>query len=166
MEIRIRETGAVVFENAFFEYAQTQGMVGDAPLTEELVNQYGGDIVLEGNRPSNTRYKYALRTGVDQIDGKWYTQYTLTPSFTDIPATDTTPAKTVAEQEAAHIAETDSGQAKSIRNIRNAKLSQCDWTQLADSAADKAAWATYRQELRDVPAQTGFPWEVTWPTQP
>jgi len=31
---------------------------------------------------------------------------------------------------------------------------------------DKAVWATYRQALRDVPTQSGFPWEVTYPTQP
>jgi hypothetical protein len=30
----------------------------------------------------------------------------------------------------------------------------------------KVAWATYRQALRDVPSQAGFPWEVQWPTQP
>jgi hypothetical protein len=57
-------------------------------------------------------------------------------------------------------------QSRSVREERNTKLTACDWTQLADSTADKAAWATYRQELRNVPAQTEFPWDVTWPTQP
>ena len=31
---------------------------------------------------------------------------------------------------------------------------------------DQAAWATYRQALRDVPEQDGFPEEVTWPSKP
>lgn len=53
-----------------------------------------------------------------------------------------------------------------VREQRNKLLAECDWTQLADSPVDKAAWATYRQALRDVPAQAGFPWEVTWPTKP
>ena len=75
-------------------------------------------------------------------------------------------ACTVVSKTSEELAQQDAGQANSVRSQRNAKLSQCDWTQLADSAADKAAWAAYRQELRDVPAQTGFPWEVTWPTQP
>lgn len=57
-------------------------------------------------------------------------------------------------------------QAKAVRTDRNKRLAACDWTQLADSAADKAAWATYRQALRDVPSQTGFPWNVTWPDTP
>lgn len=53
-----------------------------------------------------------------------------------------------------------------VRQQRNSKLAECDWTQLADSTADKAAWGTYRQALRDVPSQAGFPWTIEWPTQP
>lgn len=53
-----------------------------------------------------------------------------------------------------------------VRDTRNALLAGCDWTQLADSTVDKQAWATYRQALRDVPQQAGFPWNVQWPTQP
>ena len=57
-------------------------------------------------------------------------------------------------------------QASQVRNDRNAKLAASDWTQLADSTANKAAWATYRQALRDVTGQQGFPWTITWPEQP
>jgi len=53
-----------------------------------------------------------------------------------------------------------------VRQQRNELLSACDWTQLPDSPADHEAWATYRQELRDVTAQAGFPWEVVWPEPP
>jgi len=53
-----------------------------------------------------------------------------------------------------------------VRQQRNELLSACDWTQLPDSPADHEAWATYRQELRDVTAQAGFPWDVVWPEQP
>ena len=42
-----------------------------------------------------------------------------------------------------------------IKLWRNAELTRTDWTQLADVPVDKAAWATYRQELRDVPDQGG-----------
>jgi hypothetical protein len=63
-------------------------------------------------------------------------------------------------------AEQNTSQAASVRTTRNAKLKETDWTQIADSAADKAAWATYRQALRDIPNQAGFPWEVEWPVQP
>ena len=53
-----------------------------------------------------------------------------------------------------------------IRNWRNAELSACDWTQLTDSQADKAAWATYRQALRDLPANNKDPKKIKFPTRP
>lgn len=56
--------------------------------------------------------------------------------------------------------------AEEIRSLRDAKLTKSDWTQVADAPVDKTAWATYRQSLRDVPSQSGFPNEVTWPTEP
>ena len=72
----------------------------------------------------------------------------------------------LAEQEAEYKALKDAEQAKNVRQTRNDKLKECDWTQLADSTADKQAWATYRQALRDVPNQVGFPWTVDWPENP
>jgi hypothetical protein len=57
-------------------------------------------------------------------------------------------------------------QAEAVRYERNAALSDSDWTQVLDAPVDQAAWATYRQALRDIPAQTGFPNEVTWPVAP
>ena len=52
------------------------------------------------------------------------------------------------------------------RDERNALLADSDWTQVPDAPVDQAAWATYRQALRDVPEQAGFPEEVTWPEKP
>jgi len=56
--------------------------------------------------------------------------------------------------------------AAKIRTERDIKLTESDWTQVADAPVDKAAWATYRQALRDIPSQAGFPNEVTWPVEP
>ena len=55
-----------------------------------------------------------------------------------------------------------------IRGQRNQLLKDCDWTQIADSTADKTAWATYRQALRDLPAtMTGDPRTFNdWPHDP
>ena len=53
-----------------------------------------------------------------------------------------------------------------IRLWRDRELVQSDWTQLTDSTADKAAWATYRQALRDLPAQNADPKKITFPTRP
>ena len=160
MQIRIRETGAVVFDNEFRQYAQTQGAIFGTPLTEEFINQYGGDVVFEGPQATGgTVYQYSQRAGVEQLDGKWYTKYVLGPVFTDGETT-------AAEQETAYKAMKDAEQAKSIREQRSTKLADCDWTQVDDSPVDKAAWATYRTALRNVPAQAGFPWTITWPESP
>lgn len=59
--------------------------------------------------------------------------------------------------------------AADMRRQRDAALCACDWTQSPDSpltAELKAAWAAYRQALRDVPDQAGFPDTIDWPTQP
>ncbi|CAB4173449.1 Phage tail assembly chaperone protein [uncultured Caudovirales phage] len=53
-----------------------------------------------------------------------------------------------------------------IRYWRNSELSNTDWTQLADAQCDKAAWATYRQSLRDLPAQNEDPQKLVFPTRP
>ena len=53
-----------------------------------------------------------------------------------------------------------------MRKQRNAFLAVSDWTQVADAPVDQKAWAAYRQELRDITQQAGFPNDVTWPTQP
>ena len=63
-------------------------------------------------------------------------------------------------------AEADS-QAHRVRVDRTLRLQASDWTQGKDIADEvSTAWATYRQALRDVPSQEGFPWGVTWPEQP
>lgn len=56
--------------------------------------------------------------------------------------------------------------AASVRQERNRRLAESDWTQTVDSQVDKPAWQAYRQALRDVPTQTGFPTNVVWPESP
>jgi hypothetical protein len=53
-----------------------------------------------------------------------------------------------------------------MRYMRNQLLAQCDWTQLADAPVDKQVWSAYRQALRDVPNQAGFPAKIDWPKSP
>lgn len=52
------------------------------------------------------------------------------------------------------------------RKMRDSLLAASDHTQLADSLRNKQAWATYRQALRDIPQQEGFPENITWPEAP
>lgn len=51
-----------------------------------------------------------------------------------------------------------------IRLKRNEMLSTTDWSQLADATEDtKQFFVSFRQALRDIPQQEGFPWNVVWP---
>lgn len=64
---------------------------------------------------------------------------------------------------------TEEQQEMQVRAQRNSLLTLCDWTQLPDApltAEQKQEWAEYRQALRDVPEQAGFPDAVIWPTIP
>lgn len=82
-------------------------------------------------------------------------------------ATDVQPDETVVDVIPALLLTTL--QCAELRRQRDALLASCDWTQGADSPLDattKAAWATYRTALRNVPQQNGFPDTVNWPTQP
>jgi hypothetical protein len=165
MNIRIQSTGELVSEQGFRALHPNTSL--PQQLTETIINDMGGDVVFEGPQATGgTVYQYSQRAGVEQIEGKWYTKYILGPVFTDRAATEDEPAKTAAEQEAEYKAMKDAEQAKSVRTSRGEKLKDSDWTQIADSTADKALWATYRQALRDVTAQAGFPWTVEWPETP
>jgi len=145
MQIRT-QTGQVMYEAEFRALHPNTSM--PQQLSEELLNEFGADVVLEGPQASPTRYQTAYANGVEQLDGKWYTKYS------------------VAEMDAEAITAKDVEQAKSMRDQRGEKLKDSDWTQVADAPVDKAAWATYRQALRNVPAQAGFPWTITWPDAP
>ena len=56
--------------------------------------------------------------------------------------------------------------ATQARGKRNSLLTASDWTQVADAPVDQTAWATYRQALRDITDQVGFPEVIDWPAKP
>jgi hypothetical protein len=53
-----------------------------------------------------------------------------------------------------------------LRLWRDAQLKASDWTQIEDAPTDKAAWATYRQALRDLPSQSNDPSKLVFPIAP
>jgi hypothetical protein len=62
---------------------------------------------------------------------------------------------------------TDEELAEAVRRERDGLVKDSDWTQLPDIPDSvRAAWSIYRQELRDVPQQQGFPRDVQWPVKP
>lgn len=61
----------------------------------------------------------------------------------------------------------DDERAGQVRSERNTKLAATDWTQGKDIPDNVSSqWAAYRQALRDITAQEGFPWDIEWPEQP
>ena len=104
-----------------------------------------------------------VQDGWTLVGGVW-----TNPPPPRVPTADEIAAEEAEEAaaQAANKAQSDAEQAASVRALRTQKLKDCDWTQIGDSTADKAAWATYRQALRDITKQAGFPWTVEWPVQP
>lgn len=91
---------------------------------------------------------YIKNNYAECIDGTWVQGYTVV---------------NLTEQE---LLDKNNTEAISYRNYRNKLLTDSDWTQVADAPVDKQAWAIYRQALRDITNQPGFPTEITWPTKP
>ena len=88
----------------------------------------------------------------------------ITPGILDV-LTQESFDEALAHEQAARIERTKN----EVRGRRSWLLNSCDWTQLADSpltAEKKAAYVTYRQALRDVPEQAGFPNTIDWPVDP
>ena len=145
-EYRIRETGeittnlATAFPNSSLP----------AVLSVEDFDSLGVDPVLEGAYPNATQFQVVCRDGVEEVEGQWFTKY----SVVDM------------EQEA--IDALTERQWSAIRQQRNAKLVNSDWTQIDDTPltnTDKQLWASYRQALRDITTQAD-PFSIEWPVSP
>jgi hypothetical protein len=147
MEIRLRSNGAVMTESELRRYCQENDGPSWGQTTPEVLEALGADPVFEGPQAQPTRYQTAFRDGVEQVNGKWYTKYSVADMDDD--------AKAAA----------DANQATSVRDERNRKLTETDWRFRSD-LTPSPAWIDYCQALRDLPEQSGFPWDVTWPTQP
>jgi hypothetical protein len=158
MQIRTND-GQVMYESEFRAYTLANGGPTWGATTLDVLTELGASVVLEGAQATGgTVYQYSQAAGVEQIDGKWYTKYVLGPIFTDGETT-------AVEQESAYKAAKDAEQAKNVRATRDIKLAETDWRFRSDMTPSQE-WKDYCQALRDVPTQTGFPWEVTWPDAP
>lgn len=110
-------------------------------IPTSVLEAHGVFAVKETNPPAVDKKTQTYSSSVELKDGVW----TQVWSTTELP------------QERAE---------NNIRSHRDGLLSDSDWTQVADAPVDSSAWAVYRQALRDIPTQAGFPYSVTWPTQP
>jgi hypothetical protein len=119
-----------------------------AQATDEMLASFGVERVFFSTPPELTDTQ-VLEEGTPVIaDNRWTQVWTVRDMTTE------------------EVASRNDTQAATVRAQRNNKLTESDWTQVADAPIDKAAWAAYRQVLRDVPSQQGFPWNITWPDAP
>jgi hypothetical protein len=155
MEIRIKATGQVMYDSVYRQYLLDNNGPSFDELTTEVMAELGIDPVLEGPQAATTPpYEISIRAGVEQIGDAWFTKYVIGPVFADDAS------------RTAYRATMDATKAASVREDRNNRLADCDWTQLADSTVDRSVWASYRTMLRNISADAGFPWSVTWPVSP
>ena len=116
-------------------------------------------------------YQVSVRDGVEQnANGDWVERYVARDMFQDTTEDGVTTTK--AEHEAAYQASLDAKVAEANRKKRDDLLSSSDWTQMNDSPLTnelKTAWATFRQELRDVTDLDAWPNLADpedWPVSP
>lgn len=118
------------------------------------------EAVLEAPKPDAGPYQYVARNGVVQdAKGNWVTAWEVREMFS------TDEDGTKAEKEAAYQAGLDEAVAKGIRTERGRLLAETDWMALSDVVMSPEMTA-YRQALRDITAQAGFPHNVIWPVKP
>jgi hypothetical protein len=118
-------------------------------VTDEIFARYGVMRVFFSTRPEIT-YAQDLKEGIPVFaDGRWNQTWVVVD---------------LSEEE---IASRTVEKAQEIRAVRNEELLKTDWTMLPDASVENyQQWADYRQALRDVTKQEGFPWNVIFPEQP
>lgn len=109
--------------------------------TQELLNTYNVFSVVVTNTPQFDPKSHKPVQSVEKINNTWTQTW-------------------IIEKLEANTA------SNNVRNYRNRLLKQTDWTQTEDSPVNKASWKNYRQALRDITSQSGFPYEVIWPVPP
>lgn len=164
MEIRNRKTGEVITVDELRR--KHRNVSFPHPITIDILDEYGYDAVMNGPAAEvSGPYEVSVRNGVKKIKGQWFTNYVVGPIFKKY-TDDEGKVVTVAKQKKEYRQGIDNRVAESVRTSRNQKLKETDWTQIPDCTVDKTVWKEYRQELRDISTQEGFPHDITWPEEP
>ena len=168
-EYRNRTTGEVKTQGAW--RAANPNMSLPRVWTAATLDALNLDPVLRSPAATVGAYQVSVRDGVVQdANGNWVENYVARDMFSDTTDEDGV-THTKAEQEAAYQAGLDAGVAEANRTKRDQLLTDSDWTQMNDSPLTnelKTAWATYRQELRDVTSLDEWPnlTDEDWPVAP
>ena len=142
-DFRIRETGEVISDSEF--RLRNKHTSFPRIIDEPLQDQFGIDMIFEG--PQNQGpppYSQTYRDGIEEIGGKWYTKYS------------------IRQQDKEPI---DKQHEENIRNRRDNLIKESDWRAVSDRELEPE-WKEYRQALRDITKQEGFPHDVEWPVDP
>ena len=166
---RIQDTGKLVDRNGLKRAFPNVSF--PKVITQQALSGVAADVVHKVSRPTATEDQ-TTRQGapVQNDDGLWYENWIVQDRYTEYTDTDGV-VHTVEEQKAAEQAELDARVAEANRVSRNKLLADSDWTQMNDSPLsneDKTAWATYRQELRDMSDLASWPniADDDWPVAP
>ena len=167
-EYRNRTTGAVNTQGEIRRSMPNTSL--PRVWTASICDSLGIDPVLAAPAPTPSgEYKSVGRNGVVQdANGNWVQAYVERDMFADYVDEEGVTV-TKASQEEAYTATKDTAAALAARNTRDGLIASCDWMAIKAFEAGTTVgteWATYRQALRDVSAQAGFPNDITWPTQP
>ena len=163
-EYRVRATGEVKNQG---QIRRDNPNVSLPRVWNNNVNEtLGIDPVLASPKPEPSGdYKVVVRNGVEQdANGNWVQAWTEREMFTEYTDDDGNTV-TVQAQKDAKTAADNASLAATERSTRNELLKATDHYGLSDVTMS-ADMATYRQALRDVPQQEGFPGTITWPTKP
>ena len=158
-EYRIRESGDIKSQGEI--RAMHKNTSFPRVWRENVHESIGIDPVLITPKPeASAPYKIVVRNGaVEDANGNWVQAWVEQDMF----ATDDDSTK--AEKETEYQARLDVASSASARKDRDRRLAETDWLALSDTTMS-SEWTTYRQALRDVPGQAGFPNSIDWPTEP
>ena len=159
MEYRVRSSGELKSQGEICKLNPNVSL--PKVWNNNVYDTLGIDPVLETPKPETTgEYKIVVRDGAEQdANNNWVQKWVERDMFAD------TEEATKAEQETAYQAQVDADAAERVRADRDSRLAKTDWRACSDLTLS-TEWTNYRQALRDVPAQSGFPHTVTWPDEP
>lgn len=145
----------------------TNGQVNQYPYTIGDLRKANPNVSFPKSIPNETLAKYGVYpvTIAPAPEYNDRTQRLVTQHPTLINGVWTV-TKAVVAKDQAQIDSENTQKAVEVREKRDHLLTGTDWTQVADAPVDQQAWAVYRQALRDIPSQDGFPWDVTFPEKP
>jgi hypothetical protein len=163
MEFRVRSSGELKSQGEIRKLNPNVSL--PKVWNENVYEALGIDPVFEAPKPDTTGdYRVVVRDGAEQdANSNWVQKWAERDMFSDTTEDGVTTTK--AEHEAAYQARLDEDAAKAVRAERDQKLKDTDWMGMSDVTMS-TEWATYRQALRDVPSQAGFPNTITWPSEP